>query len=112
MASNLIGGYAIVPMAEQGKRDREVGARVTHLWKSLDYASSAQFARAIGIDPRRLNNVEQGLPLGKDLAFKMRQTVPGLTVDWLWFGDASKLPLELAERLGVAGAPTNRKTRS
>ena len=112
IAPNLIGGHGCGVMAQPAPKDTEVAERVTRLWKSLDYASSAEFARFIGVDPRRVNNVESGLPLGKDLAFKLRQAVPGLTTDWLWYGDPVGLTLELAERLGEAGRPRKARTRS
>jgi hypothetical protein len=99
-------------MGNPKTNDAEVGRRVTRLWKRLGYDSSAEFARKMKIDPRRLNNVEVGFPLGKDLAFTLRQAVPGLTTDWLWFGDPAKLSLELAELLEGPEQPTRRKARS
>lgn len=83
--------------------DSEVGERVVRLRLALGFETCGEFATEIGVEYNRLNNVENGHPLGKTMAFKLVQGVDGLTTDWLWFGDASGLPLALARKLGEIG---------
>ncbi len=91
-------------MARLDPDDSEVGDRIKRLRLALGYETCGAFAAAIGVEYNRLNNVENGKPLGKDLAFKLVQAVPGLTTDWLWFDEGSGLPLELAKSLGALGS--------
>lgn len=100
-------------MARPYPDDSEVASRITILWKAAGYPSSAAFARALGVSPPRVSNVEGGLPLSKDLAFKIVRTIPGMTTDWLWYGIADGLPLQLAQKLGEAQpAPVPGKVRT
>lgn len=112
LTSNLVGGYDVVPMWTRGEGDKAVGERITHLWKSLNYPSSASFARFLGVTATRLNNVENGSPLARDLAMILRQKVPGLTTEWLWFGDPARLPYDLVQALEGKSGRTKRKKRS
>lgn len=79
--------------------DESVGQRVTALWIAEGHPTSDSFARTLGVSPQRVNNVENGLPLGKDLAFKIVQRTPGVTLDWLFFGIEDGLTLDLRRRL-------------
>jgi hypothetical protein len=53
------------------------------------------------VSTSRLGNVTGGSALSRDLAFKLVKKVPGLTLDWLYFGKPDGLPLGLAKRLKV-----------
>ena len=57
------------------------------------------FAKRLGVSLGRLNNVLRGSPLGRDLAQKICQSVPGLTPMWLWDGDSRGMPVELVDGL-------------
>lgn len=86
------------------KVDESAGQRITRLWRALDYKTSAEFAtEVLGVSPQRLNNVENGKPLGRDLANKIIQAVPGVTTDWLWYGTSDGLSVALARKLGELG---------
>jgi hypothetical protein len=58
--------------------------------KCLRYAVSrdnqSHFAAHLGIEPKRWNNLERGYPLSKDVALKIVQRWPDLTLDWLFRG--------------------------
>lgn len=86
------------PMVELDS-DAEVTERVRRVIAYCGDPTQVAFAVRIGVSPTRLGNVLNGGPLGKDMAFKMVQAVPGLTTDWLWFGNARGMPLELVEGL-------------
>lgn len=94
VASNKIMG------AEIGQADR-----LARLELACGYDTSAGFAEYIGIERRRWYNFHNGMPLSRDVAFQLVQRVPGLSLDWLYFGKADGLPLELARRLGVFAPP-------
>lgn len=87
-------------MAVKTGKDDPIARRVRHLRETLGYESPGAFAAVLGYSPQRWGNVENGLPLSRDIAFKLVQIVPGLTLDWLYFGKPDGLPLELARRLG------------
>lgn len=78
----------------------------------MGYETATAWAAFLGVSDQRWNNLETGLPLSKDMAFKLVQRVPGLTTDWLWFGNAGGLPVDLARRLGELGPGRKTVTRS
>jgi transcriptional regulator with XRE-family HTH domain len=82
--------------------------RLRTLRKVLEFETAAAFAGRLGISPSRLSNVENGAPLGKDIAFRIVQRVPGMTLDWLWLGRPDGLPLRLAQKLEPAPGTTRR----
>lgn len=87
--------------------------RLRTLQAVLGFETAASFAGFLGISAPRLSNVENGAPLGKDIAFRIAQKVPGMTLDWLWFGKPDGLPLHLAQKLGGPPGTTRRgRTRS
>lgn len=48
----------------------------------------------------RYHNVEKGgLPLSRDLASIIRSKIPGVTLEWLYYGDESRLHFELGLRI-------------
>jgi transcriptional regulator with XRE-family HTH domain len=65
----------------------------------LGHETQAAFARELGITPARLGNIYNGAELSKEVAFRLRERVPGLTLDWLWFGYWAGTPVELARNL-------------
>jgi hypothetical protein len=92
-------------------RDETVARRLRLLREAMGYDSQGAFAALLGLSPPRWNNVENGLPMSRDIAFRLVKTVPGLTLDWLYFGKPDGLPLDLARRLGeVAPGPGKRTT--
>jgi len=44
-------------------------------------------------------SLDHGAELSKEVAFRVRERVPGLTLDWLWFGYWAGTPVELARNL-------------
>lgn len=79
--------------------------RLKLLRAMLGYETSTAFAAFLGIGLQRYNAFENSSPLTRDVAFLIVQRVPGLTLDWLFFGKADGLPLELARNLGVFPQP-------
>lgn len=79
--------------------------RLRRLREALNYETSTAFANFLGILPNRYNNFENGLALSREVVFRLVQKVPGLSVDWLWFGKPDGLSVSLAQRLGELGPP-------
>jgi len=101
------------PMSKSGiaRKTSPIAERARVLREAMDYDTSNAFAAFLGVSPQRWNNIETGLPLSNQMAFLLVQKVPGLTLDWLYFGKADGLPLELARRLGELGPGQSSKTR-
>lgn len=90
--------------------DEDQARRLKRLREAFDYDTVVGFAAFLGISANRWYNFENGKPLGREIAFLLVQRLPGLTLDWLYFGRPDGLPLELARRLGVFDLPGNRNT--
>jgi DNA-binding XRE family transcriptional regulator len=78
----------------------EQGARLVRLREALEIPTQTAMAAALGIKISRWNNFERGTPLSLDVAIKICRRFPGVTMDWLFFGNPAGLPVELAKRLG------------
>ena len=74
--------------------------RARRLVEAFEFESSADFARAIEVDPRRWNNFERGYPFSLDIARKLVTKFPGLSFDWLLDGNPRGLSVDVARKLG------------
>ena len=73
--------------------------RLWAIQRLLGHETQAGFARELGITPARLGNIYNGAELSKEVAFRLRERVPGLTLDWMWFGYWAGIPIELGRKL-------------
>jgi len=84
----------------------EVARRLIALRQLMAGDSQTAFAQQVGIDVKRWNNFERGLPLSKDAAIKLVRRIPGLTLDWLFLGVEDGMPTRLQrELLGTRAGP-------
>lgn len=97
------------PSAAPKKKDPQA-QRLTRLREVMGYATDTAWAAYLEIPVQRWSNVVNGLPVSRDLAFRLVQKVPGLTLDWIYFGKSEGLPLGLARQLGELGGPENTRT--
>jgi len=106
------GGAPSRSMASRKQEDPIEGQpeRLKRLREVLGYETSQAFATFLDISAQRYNHFENGKPLSREVAFRLVQRVPGLTLDWLYFGKAGGLPIELARELGELQAPGKRTT--
>ena len=81
-------------------KDDPVALRLRTLRDALAFDTASAMAAFLGVSPQRWSNFENGLPLSREMAFRLVQKIPGLTLDWLYFGKSDGLPLGLARRLG------------
>lgn len=64
--------------------------------------SQQDIADALGIDLKRWNNYERGYPIPREIAFLIREKFPGMSVEWLWWGDMGNLSSKYTRRLALA----------
>ena len=95
------------PAAETDQGQAERLSRLRH---ALGYPTASAFAQFLNLNQQTYSNYENGFPLSRAAVFRLVQSVPGLTSDWLYFGNSRGLPVDLARRLGELGPPGNRKT--
>lgn len=81
----------------------EVAKRLQALRYHLAGNNQTAFGKRYDIDVKRWNNFERGLSLSKPIAFLLCQKIPGLTLDWLFLGNESGLPVKLQRELVEAG---------
>ncbi|MCD0415715.1 hypothetical protein LOC51_00675 [Rubrivivax sp. JA1024] len=81
--------------------------RLKLLRRTLGYETAISFAAFLGLGYTTYHPFEKGQPLSREAAFRLVRKIPGLTLDWLYFGKPDGLPLEFARKLGVFG---NRNT--
>lgn len=77
--------------------------RLKRLRRALRYDTANAFAAFLEIPYTTYHPFEKGQPLSRDAAFRLVRKIPGLTLDWLYFGKPDGLPLEFARMLGVFG---------
>ena len=88
---------SVIPGSMSGTSDRLKIVRAL-----LGFGTQQEMADWLGIEFNRWNNMERGSPLSHEVAVMLCQKIPGMTLDWLHFGKADGMPLELARRIGEA----------
>jgi hypothetical protein len=86
------------------------GDRLIRLRVAYDFGTTTAFAVFLGIPVTTLSTFENGGALSRQAAFKIVQRLPGVTLDWLYFGKAEGLPLDVLRRLGLL--PSDGKNKS
>lgn len=74
--------------------------------------NQTRFAAQLNIDPKRWNNFERGIPLSKDVALKIVQTWPDISLDWLFRGLDDHLTVKRQRELAEAGKALTSAVRS
>src|SRR5262245_49927176 len=87
------------PVVKRTREDRDTAARVKLIRLVQGYATSKEFAAVLKVKPSRLHNIERGFPLSIDVALRLVEAVPGLTLDWLYLGRDNGLTVDLARRI-------------
>lgn len=73
--------------------------RRIRLLRGLFGESQTEFAFRLGIPFKKWNHYERGYPLSRETAFILQQKVPGISTDWIWFGNEKGLSDTLQRRL-------------
>lgn len=85
--------------ADDGKTPE--ARRIIALMEIYNLPTPTLFAKALKVSQPRLSNViTGGLPLSKELAFKIVERFPSVGLEFLWFGNPGGIKsLELSEKL-------------
>jgi hypothetical protein len=90
--------------------DEGQAERLVRLRTALGYPTATAFATFLHLSQQRWANYENGFPLSREIIFRLVQSIPGLSSDWLYFGKPEGLSVDLARRLGELGPPGKRTT--
>ncbi len=95
-------------MADGGRSNTDIAMRLDALMRTLG-KKQVEFATLVGISQPALNNYLKGLRRPDiDVAIAI-QTRTGVTLDWLYLGDRSGLPVRLASELPDLSSPPAEK---
>jgi DNA-binding XRE family transcriptional regulator len=90
--------------------DLQRAERLKRLRETMGYETQSAFAAFLGISVQRWSNFENGMPISQEIVFLLVRSIPGLSSDWLYFGNPDGLSVSLARRLGEVGPPGKRTT--
>lgn len=93
-------GAKLVPRPDQERAERLVALR-----RAFGYETAASFAAFLDVSKQRYGNCETGGALGLDLAHMIVRKLPGVSLDYLYYGRAEGLSVELGRRLGLLTPP-------
>lgn len=82
-----------------GRRLEVVRVKVMHI------RTKRAMAKLLGITEDAYSLAENGEGLSRQIAMRIVLACPGISLDWLYRGDATYLPLGLARLLGEAPEP-------
>jgi len=83
--------------------DKAIAWRLKCLRYLVAGGNQSAFAAQLGIDVKRWNNFERGIPLSKEVAFMIVKKWPDLSLDWLWRGLDDHLTVKRQRELAEAG---------
>ena len=69
------------------------------LVEGKERGASLRFADRLGVGYQHWKNLENGLGVPITLATKLLDLAPGLTLDWIYFGEESGLSVALSQEL-------------
>jgi transcriptional regulator with XRE-family HTH domain len=82
------------------KTTEDTTQRLRLLRETLGFPTAEAFADHLGISRQRLLNIELGAPLSVDVALRIvGGAAAGVTLDWLYLGIGSAMPIDLCVRL-------------
>jgi len=64
-----------------------------------DRGAQIRFAKRIRVHISVWNNIENSYALSRTLAFRLREVFPGLSLDWLYFGETDGLSVKMFKLL-------------
>ena len=79
-------------------KDTASAQRMRALRAYMGYDQPKKFAEFLGVGVGSYNQIENGGPISKAMAFAMCKKIPGMTLDWVWLGK-NDLPHDMAIEL-------------
>jgi hypothetical protein len=95
--------------------NKAVAERLRRVMAAYQIKTVRQFATTLNVEEDRLGVPMRGGSLSNQIAFRVCQTFPGVTLDWLYFGRADLLSPSMQKSLGEApgaDAPPSRTTKA
>jgi transcriptional regulator with XRE-family HTH domain len=84
-------------MARAGESMEEIGERIRDLRMAMGYTNASLFAKWVGWTPQQLSNYERGTKRPEVTMATTLCIKTGVTLDWIFRGERSGLPLHVAE---------------
>jgi DNA-binding XRE family transcriptional regulator len=82
-----------------GSSDIEEYRRRIRLLRRMFGMNQVEFCKYIGIDYKTWNHYERGYPISQKTARMLKEKIPGVSVDWIWFGEQWNVEAELLKTL-------------
>ncbi len=89
-----------------------VSERLRLLRKVVSGENQTAFAARLGIEIKRWNNFERGMPLSKEVAILLVKKFPDVTLDWIYLGNENGLSVRRQREFIEAGKTTTAAVRS
>jgi hypothetical protein len=89
----------MMAIRQRSGKNHPTAQRLRLLRDAIFNENSSAFARRLGISVQRMGNFENGYQLSLEVADRIRAAVPGMSLDWLYYGDERALPMVLVQRL-------------
>jgi transcriptional regulator with XRE-family HTH domain len=64
--------------------------------------NQTDFAKRLGIDFKRWSNYERGYPVPREVAWKLYEKFPGMSIEWLWYGSKTSLSNDYRDKIAIA----------
>lgn len=96
----LRASFLVMASDESGGPQSPVAKRLRAI-QDAQGVNGAALAGRLGLSPQRWSNFLNGKPLNREVAIKLVQVVPGLTLDWIYLGKFDGLTVALAQKLGL-----------
>jgi hypothetical protein len=102
----------VFPVKQFASFDPEKYRQRLKLLRLVFNENQTQFAERVGINYKQWHHYERGYPIPREVAFILREQIPGMSAEYLWFGDTGNLSGDLRDRLDKIARKEARKTRS
>lgn len=96
-------------MKQFGRFDEDEYRKRVRLVRIYHGMNQTEFARFLGFDYKQWNHYERGYPMPRQAAFILREKIPGLSIDWLWFGDEGHIETGFLKRLKMMDRAVSRR---
>jgi plasmid maintenance system antidote protein VapI len=93
--------------SETGGRNAPHAVRIRSVRFAERFPTAKAFAEAIGVQPPRLANIENGHPLSIDVAQRIVHRFPWYSLDWLYNGREDTLSAVTRQALREASEKAN-----
>ena len=79
--------------------DKDGYRRRIRVLRRLKGMNQTEFTKFSGIPYKVWNHYEQGYPASRQALWTLREKIPGVSTDWIWFGETNGVEPKLLRRL-------------